>query len=68
MKFVFQNVQMMKKSSKKLKVGIPFQNGHQYMVPAFKSEEGEKTRDVITTCRIGVDFEVRKTYGQLYGF
>ena len=28
------------------------------MVSAFKSEEGEKTRDVITTCRIGVDFEV----------
>ena len=45
-----------------------FQNGFQCMVSAFKSEEGEKTRDVITTCRIGVDFEVRKTYGQLYGF
>ena len=41
---------------------MPFQNGFQCMVPAFKSEEGEKkTRDVITTCRIGVDFEVRKT-------
>ena len=45
-----------------------FQTGFQCMMPAFKSEEGEKTRDVITTCRIGVDFEVRKTYGQLYGF
>ena len=50
----------------KNKVGMIFQNG--CTVSAFKSEEGEKTRDVITTCRIGVDFEVRKTYGQLYGF
>ena len=31
-----------KKSSEKLKVGMLFQNEFQCMVPAFKSEEGEK--------------------------